>query len=92
MSMVVLVVLAVAVLSAAAVAASGRLGELPDAQADRDSFVLPDGPVVATDLARVRFGLGFRGYRMDEVDLVLNRLGAELAERDRRIAQFDALG
>ena len=92
MSTVFLVVLAVAVLMAAAIAATGRLGQLPETQADRDCFVLPDGPMAAYDLARVRFGLGFRGYRMDEVDLVLNRLGAELAERDRRLAQFEAPG
>jgi DivIVA domain-containing protein len=31
-----------------------------------------------------------RGYRMGEVDDVLDRLGAELAERDVRIAELEA--
>lgn len=92
MSTVLLVALAVAVIALAAVAASGRLGELPETRADRDSFVLPDGPLAATDLARVRFGLGLRGYRMDEVDVVMDRLGAELAERDSRMAHFEVPG
>ena len=34
----------------------------------------------------MRFSLAPRGYRMDEVDAVLARLAAELADRDRRLA------
>lgn len=32
------------------------------------------------DLARVRFDTAFRGYRMDQVDAVLDRMQARLAE------------
>jgi hypothetical protein len=34
--------------------------------------------------------VGLRGYRMLDVDEVLERLGAELAERDARIADLEA--
>jgi DivIVA domain-containing protein len=38
----------------------------------------------------LRLPTGARGYRMREVDDVLDRLGAELAERDARIAELQS--
>lgn len=35
-------------------------------------------PISAGDLRRVRFPVVFRGYRMDEVDALLNKLAAQL--------------
>ena len=49
--------------------------------------LLPDHPS-ASDVGRIRFSLGLRGYRMDQVDEVLDRLASALAERD---ALIDAL-
>src|SRR4051794_20064912 len=46
---------------------------------------VPDGDLVPEDLQDVRFSLGFRGYRMDEVDQVLDRAAVELARRDAEI-------
>ena len=46
--------------------------------------LLPDHPS-ASDVGRVRFSLGLRGYRMDQVDEVLDRLAEALAERDALI-------
>ncbi|BBE23422.1 hypothetical protein MN0502_23050 [Arthrobacter sp. MN05-02] len=46
--------------------------------------LLPDAPA-APDVDAVRFGLGLRGYRMDQVDEVLDRLAAALEERDALI-------
>lgn len=46
--------------------------------------LLPDHPS-ASDVGRIRFSLGLRGYRMDQVDEVLDRLAAALAERDELI-------
>jgi DivIVA domain-containing protein len=76
-----------AVLFVAALVAT-RDGEiLVDAPRDRAEPELPaDGPVGADDLERVRFGMALRGYRMDEVDALLDRLAAELRERDARLA------
>lgn len=45
-------------------------------------------PIQAEDLAEVRFTVAVRGYRMDEVDRVLDDLRIALAERDSRIAEL----
>ncbi|MEG9248890.1 DivIVA domain-containing protein [Arthrobacter sp. Soc17.1.1.1] len=47
--------------------------------------LLPESPS-AQDVDAVRFGLGLRGYRMDQVDEVLDRLAGALDERDAVIA------
>ncbi|NGN82859.1 DivIVA domain-containing protein [Arthrobacter silviterrae] len=51
--------------------------------------LLPAGAVPA-DIDRLRFALGLRGYRMDQVDEVLDRLRDELAAKDSRIAELEA--
>lgn len=51
--------------------------------------LLPPVPVPA-DVDRVRFSLGLRGYRMDQVDQVLDRLRDEIAAKDLRIAELEA--
>jgi DivIVA domain-containing protein len=88
--LILLVLLAVAaVLFVAAVVATQEGDVLVDAPPDRPDVDLPAGHVVAEDLRSVRFGMVFRGYRMSEVDEVLERLGGELAERDERIADLE---
>jgi DivIVA domain-containing protein len=76
------------VLFAAAVVATRDGGGLADAPQDLPDLALPDGPLRADDVERVRFSMAPRGYRMSEVDAVLDRLAAELADRDRRLAQL----
>lgn len=71
--------LIVAVMGAVVVVASGRGGSMAETYDDRpDSRVQADGPLTATDLRSVRFSTAFRGYRMSEVDSLLDRLAAEL--------------
>lgn len=53
------------------------------------AVLLPDHPSAA-DIRNVRFSLGLRGYRMDQVDEVLDRLAAALEERDTLIAELRA--
>lgn len=73
-------VLAVAVMGVVAVVAAGRGGQLRDAYDDRpDARVPADRPLTADDLRRVRFSTALRGYRMSEVDALLDRLATELA-------------
>ncbi|MDK1476258.1 DivIVA domain-containing protein [Streptomyces sp. 549] len=72
---------------------SGRAAEggLHDAEPDRVTDPLPeDRPVGRGDVDALRLPLALRGYRMAEVDDVLDRLGAELAERDARIAELES--
>lgn len=90
MSILLLLVL-LGVIAAIAVVAGGRGGALlPDASPDSSPRgVLPSGPVDRTAVDGLRFTLAFRGYRMTEVDDVLDRLVLEIDERDRRIAELE---
>ncbi|MBG0740364.1 DivIVA domain-containing protein [Paeniglutamicibacter antarcticus] len=51
--------------------------------------LLPEIPE-PEDVDRLRFSLGLRGYRMDQVDDVLDRLRDQLAAKDARIAALEA--
>ena len=46
------------------------------------------GELVADDVARIRLPVVLRGYRMTEVDAILDRLAAELEVRDHRLAEL----
>jgi DivIVA domain-containing protein len=71
-------ILVVAVIGVVAVVATGRGGAMAETFDDRpDSRVQADGPLTSQDLRRVRFSTAFRGYRMSEVDALLDRLAAE---------------
>ncbi|QCO99243.1 DivIVA domain-containing protein [Arthrobacter sp. 24S4-2] len=50
--------------------------------------VLLPADAAPADVDRVRFALGLRGYRMDQVDQVLDELRDQLAARDREIAHL----
>lgn len=92
-------VLVVLLMGAVAVVAAGVGGSMAEVYDDRpDSRVQADGPLTAQDLRRVRFTTAFRGYRMSEVDALLERLAIELeaaqaeSRRQRRSADDDAPG
>ena len=75
-------VIVVVVMGAIAVVASGRGGSMAEVYDDRpDARVPADRPLTSHDIRRVRFSTAFRGYRMAEVDALLDRLSAELDER-----------
>jgi DivIVA domain-containing protein len=78
-------VLIVLLMGAVAVVAAGFGGSMAEVYDDRpDSRVQADGPLAGEDLRRVRFTTAFRGYRMSEVDALLERLALELdAARQR---------
>lgn len=84
------VLLALVVLGVVAVVAGGRGGGMGPAGSDRPGPFLPHGDVAADDVDAVHFGVGFRGYRMDEVDAVLDRLADELRLRDSLIEELSA--
>ncbi|WP_232778430.1 DivIVA domain-containing protein [Carbonactinospora thermoautotrophica] len=80
-----------AVVFGVAVLATGRGGGMAEAYPDRPEPTLPeDRPLTEADVAELRFTGALRGYRMDQVDAVLDRLGHELAQRDARIAELEA--
>lgn len=86
----VFVVAAAVVLFAVAALAAGRGGSLADPVQDRVEPRLPERPLEPGDVEDLRFAVVVRGYRMDQVDAVLARLGTELARRDERIAGLSA--
>lgn len=94
MVMFLFLVVALAVVVAAVtlgVVGGGDKGPLPDAAPERlVDFLPPDRPLSRADVDGLRFPLAARGYRMADVDDALGRLGAELAERDARIADLES--
>jgi DivIVA domain-containing protein len=81
--------LTLAVLGVIAAVASGKIaGGLEEPSTSLPARGLPEGPVTPESLGAVRFSPALRGYRMQEVDVVLDQLGAELARRDRDILQL----
>ena len=86
-----IVAVMVLVVGAAALVALGGGGSLPEAERDRLAARLPlDRPLGRADVDALRFPMALRGYRMDEVDDVLDRLGVELTHRDVRVAELEA--
>ena len=86
----VLVIAAVVVVFAVAAVAAGHGDLMADPQPDRRPLDLPEETLGPAAIDGLRFGVGFRGYRMDQVDAVLGRLAAELGQRDERIAELAA--
>lgn len=93
-----LVFLAVLVAGAVALYVTGLKKRPVDAEGVPDGFAEPVAnlpPVLLPELPepgdvdRLRFSLGLRGYRMDQVDEVLDRLRDQLAAKDRRIAVLE---
>ena len=86
-----ILVLMVLVVGAAALAALGAGGSLPDAERDRLAARLPqDRPLARADVDELRFPMALRGYRMDEVDDALDRMAAELSEREHRVHELES--
>jgi DivIVA domain-containing protein len=80
-------VLVAAVFGAIAWVAAGRGGGLEDPRQDRPEPALADDRQLGRDdIDGARFALAFRGYRMDQVDRLLDRLAAEIDHRDRELA------
>jgi len=83
-------VVIVALLAAVGWLAIGGGGHMSEPVPDRPDLALPnEGMLERTDVDRVRFSVGARGYRMDEVDDVLDRLAHEIELREQRIAELE---
>ncbi|MEU6355340.1 DivIVA domain-containing protein [Streptomyces sp. NPDC047072] len=89
--LVIALAVVVAAVTLAVVGGSESDGPLPEVDPERLQDPLPpDRPVDRADIEALRFPLTTRGYRMADVDDALTRLGAELAERDARIADLES--
>ena len=83
------VLAALGVLFVAASVATREGDVLLDAPRDRADLDLPVGPLQPEDVGAVRLGMALRGYRMSEVDDLLDRVIAELADRDARLSDLE---
>ena len=79
----------VAVVGGVVLLATGRVSaSLPEADGPQQVPGLADIPVgdlSAAEIDQVRLDQAVRGYRMDEVDDLVDRLSAEIAARDDRL-------
>ncbi|SNS52979.1 DivIVA domain-containing protein [Geodermatophilus saharensis] len=65
----------------------GRGETQPPAELDRSPVELPDDrPVTGADVRSLQVSVAVRGYRMSEVDWLLEQLAQALEERDEVIA------
>ena len=84
-------ILIVLAMGGIAVLAAGKGAPMAEVYDDRpDALVPADRPITGEDLRKVRFSLAFRGYRMSEVDALLERLASEreqlASEREQTVA------
>lgn len=69
----------------------GRGETQPPAELNRSPVELPDDrPVYGDDIRALQMSVAFRGYRMTEVDWLLDQFAAVLDERDAEIAALRA--
>jgi DivIVA domain-containing protein len=69
----------------------GRGETQPPAELDRSPVELPDDrPVTGDDVRDLRISVAARGYRMTEVDWLLEQFADALDERDAEIASLRA--
>ena len=86
-----IVVVAVIVFAAAGYV-SGWIPGMQPTEPDLAGDNLPSGRLVPTDIDRARFGLAFRGYRMSEVDAVLDRVRDQMSRYEAELAELRAPG
>jgi DivIVA domain-containing protein len=67
------------------------LGGLSEHEARLPAVLLPDHPR-AEDIDSIRFSVALRGYRMDQVDQVLDALRTELAAKEALIRELARTG
>jgi DivIVA domain-containing protein len=72
------------------VASGSGVGLEPVATDRPGPWTPPDRAVSGDDVRQARFGVAFRGYRMSEVDQLLDRLAGEIALRDELIDELES--
>jgi len=78
---ILLIVLGLAVVAGAAVFGASTLGRMKDADQDLQPVQLPDDRwTTGADVDRTRFAVAWRGYRMGQVDDVLDRISRDLVQ------------
>ncbi len=70
--------------------ALGRTPGMADPEPDGVAEPLPDHPLGADDLDDVRFDVVLRGYRMDQVDAVVNRVANDLRQLQEQVESLES--
>jgi DivIVA domain-containing protein len=73
-AVIVAILVGVVVLLGAAVLLSMREGGMSQVSPDHRDLGIPDRLLTADDMPALRFRVGFRGYRMDDVDAALAKV------------------
>ncbi|MEO3938248.1 DivIVA domain-containing protein [Dermatophilaceae bacterium Soc4.6] len=78
--------LAVVLIVITTAAVLGRVdGSIAEVTSSLGHDPLPDGPLTAADLDELRFDTGLRGYRMAQVDRVVDRLRHEIVVLEQEV-------
>jgi DivIVA domain-containing protein len=72
------VLVGVVLLVGFALVLASREDGLPEDVVDHGDLGLPARPLTAADISGLRFRVGFRGYRMEDVDAALERVAQSL--------------
>jgi DivIVA domain-containing protein len=86
--LVLAVLLLAGMLFGVAAVSVGHGSAMSDAAPDRRDPLLPGRRIAPEDVEGLRFTMAVRGYRMDEVDAVLDRLSTELSVRDAELSRL----
>lgn len=84
MGLVAAVVIGIALLTGVALVLGLLDSSMSAEPVDRLDNGLPDRPLTSHDVGGLRFRIGLRGYRMDDVDVAIGRLGEALRQAEER--------
>jgi DivIVA domain-containing protein len=87
---VLIVVLLIGLTTAAAMGKIG--GFMADPTSSQSFGGVPEGPLSTSDLVELRFDQALRGYRMDQVDEVIDALSARIRDLESEVASVSAPG
>jgi DivIVA domain-containing protein len=79
-TLILLVLLGVAILVVVALVLAFNEDGLQDEPPDYGDLGLPDRRLDADDIPRLRFRIGLRGYRMEDVDAALDRVAQSMRD------------
>lgn len=86
-----LLLIVVLLIGLTAAAVMGRIGGFMAEPTSSHAFSgVPPGSLSADDIEQVHFDQGLRGYRMDQVDDVIDAMSARLRELETEVAALGA--
>jgi DivIVA domain-containing protein len=83
-ALIVAVLVGIALLGGVAIALSILDHGLENEPVDHPDLGVPERPLTAADVPGLRFRVGWRGYRMDDVDAAMDRLAQSLRDAEAR--------